>query len=201
MAVLACASQPDLSVAFVLLTMERNEVSHSLSPASSHCATLACSHCVRSWPRGGTPRQALAHSKSVHCSTSSYIVMDSQKAPRVVLPRARWRATRNSVDMRISVTPLRPQPGVREVAEPPAEFQREAKLDSTYKWKQFTSLSNISDLAREVLRALPSACCCGPAPSMCLALHRPVLRVTESAALEPVCSRIGTAPPKSLANA
>ena len=26
---------------------------HSLSPASSHCATLGCSLCVRSWPRCG----------------------------------------------------------------------------------------------------------------------------------------------------
>ena len=83
-AVLVCASQHDLSVAFVLLIMERNEVLHSLSHASFHCATLACSLCVRSWPRGGTPRQALANSKFVHHSTSSFMVMDSQDPPRAL---------------------------------------------------------------------------------------------------------------------
>ena len=69
MAVLVCASQHDLSVAFVLLTLERNEVLHSISPASSHCATLACSHCMRSWPKSGALRQALAHCKFFQHST------------------------------------------------------------------------------------------------------------------------------------
>ena len=41
---------------------------------------------MRSWSRGGTSGQALAHSKSVHYSTSSYMVMDSQDSPRIMLP-------------------------------------------------------------------------------------------------------------------
>ena len=60
---------------FVLQILERNEVLYSLLPASSPCATLACSHRVRSWPRGGTPRQALAHSKFILHSTSTVVVM------------------------------------------------------------------------------------------------------------------------------
>ena len=48
---------------FVLQILERNEVVHSLSPASSRCATFACSHRMRSWPRGGTPDR-LSHTAS-----------------------------------------------------------------------------------------------------------------------------------------
>ena len=55
-----CAPQHDLSVA-----LERNEVFSSLSPASSRRVILACSHCMRQRPRGGTPQQALAHSKFI----------------------------------------------------------------------------------------------------------------------------------------
>ena len=60
---------------FVLQRFKRDEVLYSLSPASSRCATLACSHRMRSWPRGGTPRQALAHSKFSLHSTSTVMVM------------------------------------------------------------------------------------------------------------------------------
>ena len=72
-----CTTTMILPVAFVLLTLEKNDVFYSLSPASSRCATLACSHCMRSWPRGGTPRQALAHSKFILHSTSTFMVTDS----------------------------------------------------------------------------------------------------------------------------
>ena len=57
---------------------------YSLSPASSRCATLVCSHCMRSWPRSGTPRQALAHSKFILHSTSTFMVMDSPDSPRII---------------------------------------------------------------------------------------------------------------------
>ena len=60
---------------FVLQILKRNEVFYSLSPASSRCATLACSHRMRSWPRDGTPRQALAHSKFSFQSTSTVMVI------------------------------------------------------------------------------------------------------------------------------
>ena len=36
---------------------------------------------------------------------------------------------------------------MRKVADPRAQFQRKANLDSIHKWKQFTSLINISDLS------------------------------------------------------
>ena len=57
----------------------RTEASHSLSPASSHSATLAFSHCMRTWPRrGAPPRQALARRKFVRCH-STVIVIDSPR--------------------------------------------------------------------------------------------------------------------------
>ena len=80
-----CTTTGILPVVFVLLTLERNEVLYSLSPASSRCATLACSPCMRSWPRGGAPRQALAHSKFVLHSTPTF--MDSQDSLRIIPPR------------------------------------------------------------------------------------------------------------------
>ena len=68
------------------MILERNEVLQSLSLASSHCATLASSNCMRSWLRCGTSRLALAHSKFVHHSTSSFMVIDSQDSPRILRP-------------------------------------------------------------------------------------------------------------------
>ena len=39
--------------------------------------------------KGGTSRLALAHSKFVHHSTSSFMVMDSQDSPRILLSAGR----------------------------------------------------------------------------------------------------------------
>ena len=51
------------TVVFVLQILERNEVWNSLSLASSRCATLACSHCMRSWPMVALPNK-LSHTAS-----------------------------------------------------------------------------------------------------------------------------------------
>ena len=56
---------------------------------------------------GGTPQQALTHSKFVHCSTSSSTVMDSHDSPRIIPHRrARLWAPRKSVNVWIPVTPI-----------------------------------------------------------------------------------------------
>ena len=100
-----------LPVVFVLLTLERNEVIRSLSNASSRCATLACSHCMRSWPRAGTSRQALVQSKFILHSTSTFMVMDCQDSPRILPPRWAWTwAPRKSVYVWIPVTLPEPRP-------------------------------------------------------------------------------------------
>ena len=82
MAVLVCVSQHDLSVAFVLLTLERDEVLHTLSLASSQLVLTVCDH-----GQGVALTSRLSHTASplVHYSTSSIMVMDSQDSRRITL--------------------------------------------------------------------------------------------------------------------
>ena len=77
-----CTTTRILPAVFVLLTLERNEVFFSLSPASSRCATLACSHCGQ----GVALPDRLAYKFILH-SASTFMVMDCKDSPRILQPR------------------------------------------------------------------------------------------------------------------
>ena len=76
-------SQYDLRLKVVELSLETNEILRSASSVISRCASLPCSHCIRSWWRSVTSQKALIQSKSVHHLTSSCIVIVSHDTPRV----------------------------------------------------------------------------------------------------------------------
>ena len=66
----------------------REQVLPSLPPATlAQCAMLAFSHCMRSQPRGGTPQQAHACSRSFRHWTSSCTVIDCPDTQRTLPPR------------------------------------------------------------------------------------------------------------------
>ena len=139
---------------FVLQILKRNEVLYSLSPASSRCATLAYSHRMRSWPRGGTPRQALAHSKFVLHSTSTLMVMCCPDTHTACLPpRQTWILSLGDRE-REKPTNTRPGPQTRsnQAGQPSDSHQQARGRDPSGNPQRREQATLLQDLTRQVFR-------------------------------------------------
>ena len=139
MAGLVCASQHGLSVTSVLLTLERNEVLHSLSPASSHCATLACSH-----RRSGT------HNRLSH-TASSFITRRPHRWSRrqpgfTACYTARPCAMVSDAQHSIRVDSCHSS-STSSTSASAHQISHLHTYSKPHTWKQFTTLINITDLS------------------------------------------------------